>query len=310
MSELILIADDDCDVAGAIGISLELEGFTVVMAADGLQALEMVRELHPDLVLLDVTMPRMNGIDVCRALRADSRTHDVSVIFLTARSMSIDKLAGFHAGADDFVVKPFEPEELVARVQSVLRRTREMRDLSPLTQLPGNRRIACEIEALVARPDAEFAVLYADLNNFKAYNDHYGFLRGDEVIKFTAQVVTGAMSQCPGVPSFAGHVGGDDFIMLCHPSFAETACQVLIDTFDAKILDYYDPADIERGFIETADRRGEKRRHPPISIAVGVASTERRPIRSQWEASVISSEMKSHAKRHGGSAYEIDRREV
>lgn len=310
MGELILIADDDADVASAIEINLQLEGYDVRVANDGQEALELARKLQPDLVILDVVMPHRDGFEVCRALRADPRTLNAAVILLTAKTMSRDKLEGFSAGADDFIIKPFEPAELVARVRSVLRRASQMRDLSPLTRLPGNFRIASELERLVAQPDAEFAVLYADLNDFKSFNDHYGFLQGDEVIKFTAHVLTEALAAHPSSVSFAGHVGGDDFVLIVHPSVAERVCVSIIERFDDGVVGFYDDADMQRGFIEVADRRGETHEHPPVSIAIGVATTERREIRSQWEASVLSTEMKSHAKQRGRSAFEIDRREA
>lgn len=310
MGEIVLIVDDDLDVAGAVEVNLELEGYEVHVAHDGQEAIELARKLQPDLVLLDVLMPYLDGFEVCRALRSDPRTHNVAVILLTAKSLSRDKLMGFSAGADDFIVKPFEPAELVARVQSVLRRSTQMRDLSPLTGLPGNFRIASELERLVAQPNAEFAVLYVDLNDFKAFNDHYGFLRGDEVIKFTAHLLTEVLSLHPSDPCFAGHVGGDDFVLIVHPSVAEPICRAIIERFDGGILAYYDEADLARGYIEVEDRRGEPHRVPPVSVAIGIATTERREIRSQWEASVISTEMKNHAKRHGHSAYETDRREA
>ena len=183
-----------------------------------------------------------------------------------------------------------------------------MRDVSPLTRLPGNFRISSELERLVTREGAEFAVLYFDLNDFKSFNDYYGFLRGDEVIKFTARVLSEAMGEFLSEPSFLGHVGGDDCVMVVHPNVAEPICKLIVERFDAGIMELYDDEDRARGFIEVKDRRNEFRKHGYVSIAVGIASTAQREIRTQWEASVLASEMKSYAKRHGRSAYEIDRR--
>lgn len=310
MSELILIADDDEDVASAVEVNLQLEGYEVHLAHDGVEALGQARKLQPDLILLDVVMPGLDGFEVCRQLRADPRTMNSAVILLTAKSVASDKVHGLTAGADDYIVKPFEPAELVARVRSVLRRANQMRDLSPLTRLPGNFRIAGELERLVAQPNAEFAVVYADLNEFKSFNDYYGFLRGDEVIKFTAKVLTEALAANPSEPSFAGHVGGDDFVLIVHPNVAEPISKAIIDGFDSGIAALYDPDDRERGTIRVTDRRGEVHEYAIVSIAVGVAQTTNRPIRTQWEASAIATEMKSHAKRLRRSAYEIDRREA
>ena len=308
MSETILVADDDVDVATAVEINLQLEGYDVHVAHDGEQAVAMAAMLQPDLVILDVVMPKMDGFQACEAIRSDPRTQNSAIIMLTAKSVAADKLTGFGAGADDYIVKPFEPAELIARVRGVLRRSSQMRDVSPLTRLPGNFRISSELERLVSRETAEFAVLYFDLNDFKSFNDYYGFLRGDEVIKFTARILSEAMGEHPSEPSFLGHVGGDDFVMIVHPSVAETICQTIVERFDQGILETYDDEDRARGYIEIKDRQGDFRKHGFVSIAVGVATTAHREIRTQWEASVLASEMKSYAKRHGRSAYEIDRR--
>lgn len=308
MSELVLIADDDQDVADAVELNLQLVGYDVRLARDGGEAVAMARELQPDLVLLDVLMPVHDGFEVCEILRADPRTRYVAIVLLTAKGIAQDKVRGFQAGADDYIVKPFEPEELVERVRSVLRRGRQQRDLSPLTGLPGNFRIAAELEARVNGDSGEFAVLYADLNAFKSYNDHYGFLRGDEVIKFTARVCTEALAQDPDPADFAGHVGGDDFVLITAPEKAERIAQNIVAGFDAGIRNFYDVEDLERGYVEVSDRQGNPHRRGVVSIAVGIATTAHREIRTQWEASVIASEMKSIAKSKEGSAYAFDRR--
>lgn len=308
MAHVILVADDDPDVARAIEVNLSLEGYEVHLAADGAEALDAVFKLEPDLVVLDWLMPRKDGLEVCRELRSDARTADVPVVLLTAKSQADDKVEGLTSGADDYIVKPFEPSELVARVAGLLRRSSQMRDLSPLTRLPGNFRIAAELEALVNDPDARFAVLYADLNDFKSFNDHYGFLRGDEVIKFTARVITDTLSAHPSIPQFAGHVGGDDFVIVVSPDVAVDVAEGIIERFDAGIGALYDPDDAKRGFIDVTNRQGERTSHSLVGIALGVVSTDIRALATQWEASALATEMKGHAKRHGNSAYEIDRR--
>ncbi len=186
MADLILIAAGDADLATDLEINLSLEGWDVYVSRDGIDALDQARKLQPSVVIVDAELPVLDGLDVCAELRRDVRTVNSAVILIGAGG-GPDKLASFAAGVDDHLVKPVDPPELVARVRSLLRRTSQMRDLSPLTHLPGNFRIASELERLVSHSDSQFAVLYADLNEFKAFNDYYGFLRGDEVIKFTAR---------------------------------------------------------------------------------------------------------------------------
>lgn len=138
MSETILVADDDDAICQLVEVNLKLEGFDVVTASDGEEALRLVYERMPSLVLLDVMMPKLDGFEVCERIRADGRTRQINIIMLTAKSLSADKIVGLTAGADDYVLKPFDPMELVARVRSNLRRSREMGAISPLTGLPGN----------------------------------------------------------------------------------------------------------------------------------------------------------------------------
>src|SRR5919197_592604 len=211
--ESLLVVDDDPFIARLLEIELKAAGYDVRVASDGEQALSAAQERHPQLVLADVMMPKMDGFELTRRLRQDPKTSGVSVIMLTARGLSADKLEGFAIGADDYIVKPFDTPELLARIRGVLRRSKEMKDESPLTGLPGNVRIESEIEARVKAQDT-FAILYVDLDHFKAYNDHYGFMRGDQVIQFTARLIEDVARVVAEGESFVGHVGGDDFVVI------------------------------------------------------------------------------------------------
>ena len=308
MPERILVVDDDRDICRSIEVILRLEGYDVRTANEGEEALAQATRLQPDLVLLDMMMPGIDGYEVTKRLRDDPRTATASIIMLTARSLPADKVLGLTAGCDDYIVKPFDPPELVARVQSALRRSRQMRELSPLTGLPGNFQIAHELERLVNEEGESFAVLYADLDDFKAYNDHYGFLRGDEAIRETGRLLTDALAHSGTSPGFAGHIGGDDFVLVSSAAKAESLAQDIVRNFDAMAPSLYDEEDRTRGFVEVADRRGVLHHYPFLSISIGIASSAVRPIRSQWEASAVASEMKAVAKRKLGSSYEIDRR--
>ena len=185
--EHILVVDDDPFIARLLEIELQASGYDVAVAGDGKQALDQVAERIPP-VLADVMMPNMDGLELTKRLREDPTTSSVSVILLTARGLSADKLEGFAVGADDYIVKPFDTPELLARIRGVLRRAKEMRAQSPLTELPGNVRIEEEIERRVAERQV-FAILYVDLDHFKSYNDHYGFMRGDQVIQFASRLL-------------------------------------------------------------------------------------------------------------------------
>jgi len=307
MAEMILVVDDDPDIARFVEVNLRSAGYDVVVAADGEQALERATEIHPDLVLLDVMMPRIDGFEVAQRLRRNPHTANTSIIMLTAKALSTDKVLGLTAGADDYIIKPFDPIELLARVKGTLRRAREMRNLSPLTGLPGNIRIQEEIERMVT-DGREFAVLYCDLDNFKAYNDHRGFVQGDRLIQATARIIQDAVLEFSGPEAFVGHVGGDDFVAVVSPEAADKAAKRIVERFDAGKAEFYEREDIERGFVEVIDRRGEQQRSPLASISIGVAVTGKRRFSHYVEAVNVATEMKQYAKRQSGSSFAIDRR--
>lgn len=303
----VLVVDDDPDIARFIEINLRLEGYDVEIAHDGVDALDRITREMPDLVLLDVMMPRIDGVELCRRLRANPLTATVPVVMLTAKSLSADKVVGLTAGADDYIIKPFDTLELVARVRSTLRRNAEMRAASPLTGLPGNYRIDQELAARVASQQP-FAVCYLDLDNFKAFNDRYGFLRGDDIIKLLASALRQAAVEAREPVPFVGHVGGDDFVVACEPEQAEAMCARVVELFDRAAPGRHDPIDAERGYLEIVDRQGTVRQSPMISVSVGIAMSGRRSYRDHREVVEVATEMKAVAKATLGSAIAVDRR--
>jgi diguanylate cyclase (GGDEF)-like protein len=305
--ERVLVADDDPDIARFIEVNLRTHGFDVHLASDGVQALEQAFEVRPSLVLVDVMMPRMDGFQVVERLRADPRTANVSIIVLTAKALTADKVLGLTTGADDYIIKPFDPVELVARVKGTLRRAKEMRAISPLTGLPGNARIHEEIQRLIDSGEP-FSLLYADLDHFKSFNDHNGFLRGDDAIRFVARCVQDSAMEVAGPGTFVGHIGGDDFVVICAPGESEALCQAIITRFDRDAGGLYDEEDRERGYIEITDRLQKVQRLPLVSISIGVASSERRPYTHPGEVVSVATELKEFAKRHAGSSWAVDRR--
>ncbi|HEV2889913.1 MAG TPA: response regulator [Frankiaceae bacterium] len=303
----VLVVDDDTDIARFIEINLRLEGFDVRVAHDGEQAEQSIDEETPDLVLLDVMMPKVDGVELCRRLRANPATANLPVIMLTAKSLSADKVVGLTAGADDYIIKPFDTLELVARVRSTLRRNAEMRAVSPLTGLPGNHRIEEELADRVTKAEP-FAVLYLDLDNFKAFNDCYGFLRGDEVITLLATAARRAVMEAGEPAPFVGHIGGDDFVVVCLPEQAEPLAKRVVDVFDSSAPRLHDPEDTNRGYIEVTDRQGKARRFPLVSVSIGVAMSGNRMFADKREVVDVATEMKKVAKATVGSSVAVDRR--
>ena len=307
MIATVLIADDDADIVRFLGVNLNLAGFDVHGVYSGDDALEVARLVRPDCVILDVMMPAVDGYGVARALRADPRTSDCAIIMLTARGSSADKVEGFTCGADDYIDKPFDPPELVARVKSTVRRRQEMRETSPLTGLPGNFAISRELEIRIEEEPQTFALVHADLDHFKAFNDHYGFVRGDQAIQFTVGVIRECIA-AHNPKAFVGHIGGDDFVIISEVERVAALCRSIVHTFDAGVGRLYDEVDLVSGEIIVVDRSGETQGFPLLSISLGVALSGRHRFTSHIEAAAVATEMKNHAKRRAGSAYEIDRR--
>ncbi|HEY7659019.1 MAG TPA: response regulator [Actinomycetota bacterium] len=303
----VLVVDDDPFIARLLEIELKAAGYDVRVANNGRQALELAQERCPELVVADVMMPSMDGFELTRQLRLDQRTASVGVIMLTARGLSADKVEGFAVGADDYVVKPFDTPELLARIRGTMRRAKELRVYSPLTGLPGNARIEEEIDERLSS-GTPMAVLATDLVDFRAYNAHYGFERGDEAIAFTAKLIGDVIAEGMLTHTFVGHVGGDDFVVICDAPDGADLAERLVARFDEGVLDLYDPPDRVRRSIEVESRRGEPQQFPVVTIAIGVATTEQRWFEHHAEMLAVATEMREYARSTPGSSWAIDHR--
>jgi diguanylate cyclase (GGDEF)-like protein len=305
--EVILVADDDRDLARFVEKNLQSYGFTVLLAHDGEEALEVVTRSKPDLAVVDAWMPGLDGLELTRRLRADPMTAALPIIMLASTGLPVDKVVGLTAGADDYLTKPFDTAELVARVRSTLRRNQEYREVSPLTGLPGNTRILREIADRV-RGGTEYAVCVFDIDRFKSVNDAYGFERGDEFITRLANCLHRSVLAAGSPPAFLGHIGGDDFVIVCAPAQVRRITEHAVDEFEQATEALYDPVDAERGYLELTDRRGNVQRPNLVTISVGVSLSTRRRYADPREVVAVANEMKQVAKRQPGSFVAYDRR--
>ncbi len=305
--QLILVVDDDADIARFVQVNLELQGFEVMVGYDGEQALTLIGERQPDLAVVDLMMPKITGIELTQKLRANPLTAAIPIIMLTAKGLTVDKVLGLTAGADDYLVKPFDTLELVARVNSTLRRNQEYREVSPLTGLPGNTRILREISDRV-RSGAEYAVCHIDIDRFKGVNDAYGFGRGDEFISALARSLHRAVVEVGLPPAFVGHIGGDDFVLVCTPDQVRPLTTKAVVDFEAAADRLYDPEDARRGYLEISDRKGNVRQVNLVTLSIGVALSSSRHYTDPREVVSAASEMKTVAKSQPGSYVAVDRR--
>ncbi len=305
----ILVADDDADLRDILRSVLEPAGFAVTEAADGRAALEAVRVAAPDLLILDYMMPVMTGPQVCEALKQDILLRHLPIIMLTGKGEVQDKVQGINAGADDYVVKPFEPEELLARVQMVLRRTARDLEANPLTKLPGNISIQRELERRLSAREP-LAVCYLDLNQFKAFNDHFGFQRGDQVIQRTAAILLETAKRQGGPGDFVGHIGGDDFICMTTPDRADSLGDAIIRNFDAMVPELYDEGDRARGYLLHTDRKGQLIKIPLLSISIALVTNDTHPLTHAGQVAKIGAELKAYAKQFDRSLCVRERRQT
>jgi len=305
--ERILVVDDEPDIRDVLRITLEGEGYDVTEAADGQEALEMVQKVSPHLILMDFKMPRLDGRQVCQILKKDILLQHLPIILLTSKGEVTDKVRGIDAGADDYVVKPFDPMELLARVRMILRRTARALDANPLTKLPGNVSILEELQARLSQVKP-LAIAYVDLDKFKAFNDTYGFERGDEVIKTTARILLTTL-QKEGTPEdFLGHIGGDDFVLITAPPLVEKICYQVLSEFAKIAPSFYEEGDRKRGFIEAKDRDGMIKQFPLLTVSIAVVTNENRLLNHVAEVAQIGAELKEWVKSKGGNRWVKDRR--
>ncbi len=309
MKKKILIVEDDADIRKLIRANLPHEEFETFEADDGQEGWAQAQHLEPDLIILDIMMPVMDGHTVCRLLRNNTRTAHVPVLMLTAKTTLSDKLEGFSTGATDYITKPFNMLELVARVRAQLVQSQKAIELNPLTELPGNLTIQRKIQDAI-KSNAPFAVIYADIDHFKAYNDYYGFFKGDEVLLFLSQVLNDAKNCWGNTRDFLGHIGGDDFVMIVAPDKVDKLCEGCIDLFDKGILDFYDKKDRMAEGIETFDRQGKLLHFPITTLSLAVVTNEKRKFSTHLEVAEIAAEVKKKVKQLTGSAYLKDRRGV
>ncbi|MCX5702205.1 MAG: response regulator [Candidatus Omnitrophica bacterium] len=305
----ILLVDDDPDILDVLEITLSEENYEILKANDGEEALRIIKSKPLNLVLLDYNMPKMDGRQVCLEVKKDILLRHLPIIMVTGKGEMSDKIGGIDAGADDYIVKPFEPQELLARIRMVLRRTARDLEANPLTRLPGNVSILDELSRLIESKSL-FAICYIDLDKFKSYNDKYGFEHGDEVIRETARILLQAAHEIANPDDFVGHIGGDDFVIITEPNITDKLCQKIISDFEKTAPSFYNEADRKNGYIIGFDRKGQEQKIPLLSVSIGVVTNEFRTIDHVAQVGEIGAELKSFAKSLERSNYVKDQRKV
>ena len=300
----ILIVDDTAFMLAVISAALKSVNYEVITASSGEEAMELLKNTKPDLILLDGVMTGMSGYDVLSLLRQDFRFNLTPIIMLTGQTEEEEKLLGLEMGADDYIVKPFNSRELLARVNNTLIRLERNRGATPITGLRGNNEIETEPSRRLAS-NKPFSVSSSDLNSFKPYNDIYGFGNGDIAIKMTADIISTAVVSLGTSDTFIGHVGGDDFVVITQPQNAVPMSEEIIGTFDQEVLSLYTQEDRDRGYITAKDRYGKLTTFPILGISIAIVNSDQHSITSTLHLAEIAAELKKKAKNieNGKSAY-------
>ncbi|HUQ07328.1 MAG TPA: response regulator [Kofleriaceae bacterium] len=303
-AQRILVVDDDASVRAICREILSQAGYSVRDVGSSDTALTEARRFRPDLVLLDVMMPVQDGFTTAQRLRSDAQTGMTPIIFLSAKGETADKVRAFRSGAEDYVVKPFDAVELVARVGKALARQARELGASPTTQLPGGEAIAAEVERRIGEGDHHAVCAYLDLDNFKAFNDHFGLARADAVIRQTGDLMREVVGQLGGDGDFIGHIAGDDFVLVLDGDRADAVCRAFLQRFDRLIPLYYDREDRKRGHIQAQDRYGVERQFPIMSVSIAAVSLE--GMASFADVAAAAASAKATAKALPSSAYVRD----
>jgi CheY-like chemotaxis protein len=303
----ILVVEDDRAIANMLQTTLQLEGYTAAIARTGEEGLQAALREVPELILLDLMLPGIDGFEVLRRLRADPKSQHIPVIVLSARHDTAIKVRAFDEHVDDYLTKPWHVDELMARIRARLQR--RSNPVNHLTELPAGARIEQAITRQIVSGGL-WALLYFDLDNFKAYNDAYGPFTGDELIKLLGRIAVDLLREHGNSSDFLGHIGGDDFVIITSPDRVHPLCTELISRWDRESRAYYTPEDQARGTIYGKDRSGVHQYFPLVGVSIAVVTNLHRPITSIDDVSLVAAEVKAKAKSIPGSTFYVDQRTV
>lgn len=261
----------------------------------------------PELFIINEDNIDIPIVDICNQIRQDDDNSITPIIVISSNGDKAHRLEIFDCAVEYYIKVPVDLDYLYYTIKNILRLININRRVSPLTGLPGNVQIHAELKKRLLNKE-DFAVLYIDLDNFKAYNDVYGFLKGDEIIKFTAKVILRHVHKDCEDTGFVGHIGGDDFVAIIRPNECENVCQDIIAEFDQEVKEYFTETDLEKGYLEVANRKNIMEEFPLTSISVGVVIADKGRFHNILEIGEVGAQVKHVAKTIMGSSYAIDRR--
>lgn len=282
----ILVVEDDFDIANMLRIYFTGQGYQVETASRGVESLEKAQSHLPDLIILDIMLPDMDGYQVCKRLRTTTRTSHIPIIFLTQKDERSDRITGLELGADDYITKPFDIEELKLRVRTAIRAHQRLNMTDPITGFPSGRLIEEQLRELMRRDGWTFVL--AGIDHLDLFNDAYGFVAGDEVLRFAAMLLNETIDKFGSNNDFIGHASSDSFAIITYGEQVAEMEDYLRERFNSGIRTHYNFIDSERGAIALPGGG----LGPLMSLSFGVVSPEKQPFADIREITETAAEQR------------------
>mgnify|MGYP003367754815 FL=1 len=305
MLQEIYIINDNTQDANQIQSLFKDESFKIKIVKT--EQIDIALRNIPSLIIVDEDHLKRDIIEFCKTIRANEDNGITPIIVLSSNTEKKHRVSVLKTAVEYYIKKPIDVDYLYYTVKNIMRLMYVNRRVSPLTGLPGNVQILAELKKRVMNEE-EFAVLYADLDHFKEYNDVYGFLKGDEIIKYTAKTIVRNVHSLKGNHCFVGHIGGDDFVAIVSKTDYEQVCQNILAEFDKDIHNFFTKDDLERGYLEVENRKGVMEQFPLTSLSIGVVEADKGRFKNILEIGEVGAQVKHVAKTIMGSSYAIDRR--
>ena len=288
----LLITEDDVDISNMLKIYFSGLGYDVDVAMRGSEALGKTRQVLPHLIVLDIMLPDIDGYEVCRTLRTNTRTSHIPVIFLTQKDERSDRLQGLELGADDYITKPFDIEELKLRVQGAIRRSERESLTDPRSGLPAGRLIEEQLRKIIR--ETGWAYLDIRINNFEPFKDVYGFVAGDDVLRFTGMLIGEILDEMGTSSDFVGHAGGDNFIVITTEAAAPAIVTTLKERFAEQVQTHYNFMDRQQGFVIGPGSDGQSEKFSLMTFAIGMVMPAQQSFADIREITELAAEARRH----------------
>lgn len=305
IQEIYIIDDDDSSIVIFRELFKNDKEYKFISVKS--EQIDIALKNIPQLIIINEDAIDRDVVGLCRQIRRDEDNTITPVIVVSSNSDKEHRMKILRESIELYIKKPVDEEYLYYTVKNLNRLMSINRRISPLTGLPGNVQIHAELKKRILNKEA-FSVLYFDLDNFKAYNDVYGFLKGDQIIEFTAEMITKGIHKSIDDGAFVGHIGGDDFVAVLPTTNCERICQNIIAEFDSNVDRFFTEEDLERGYIEVANRKGMIEQFPLTSLSIGVVVADLGRFSNILEIGEIGAQVKHAAKSVMGSSYAVDRR--